>query len=96
MFNRGHFEVSIIPPRTQVMPVSLRLNTALAERYVTLLRSLSSSLALEGDVTLDLVARLRPLVEGRYRLLTIYEPEQLGPRRAQDAALVEAGPAGTP
>jgi len=44
----------------------------------------------------ELVTRLRPLVEGRYRLLTIYEPGQLGPRRAQDAALVEAGPPGTP
>jgi hypothetical protein len=43
----------------------------------------------------ELVTRLRPLAEGRYELLTIYEPEQLGPRRAEDAALVEAAPAGT-
>ncbi|HUU98373.1 MAG TPA: radical SAM protein [Phycisphaerae bacterium] len=44
----------------------------------------------------ELVARLRPLVEGRYRLLTIYEPEQLGPRRAGDPPPVETALTGAP
>lgn len=61
-FNRGHIDVYITLPRAHLMPTSLRLNTALAEQYATLLRDLRRSLALEGGVTLDVVARLRDVV----------------------------------
>ncbi len=61
-FSRGHFEVSVKFFRNEGVPTSLRLNVALAERYVALLRDLRSSLALEGAVTLDLVARMRDII----------------------------------
>jgi len=61
-FERGHIDVYIIFPRARILPTSLRVNTALAEQYVKALRNLGKSLALEGEVTLDLVSRLREVV----------------------------------
>ncbi len=62
-FARGHFEVTVQVKDLDVRGRTLRVDVPLARQYVEALRQLQRELGLPGDVSLNLVAGQRELID---------------------------------